>query len=66
MALKKNRWIILLNIVFVTFLCCLDSSSVNVALPLMAEELAVSMASIEWVITANLLTIICFILIFGH
>lgn len=65
MALKKNRWIILLNIVFVTFLCCLDSSSVNVALPLMAEELAVSMASIEWVITANLLTIICFILIFG-
>lgn len=62
---RKNRWLILFNIVLVTFLCCLDSSSVNVALPMMAEDLQVDMALIEWIITANLLTIICFILFFG-
>lgn len=65
MVALKNRWLILFNIVFVTFLSCLDSSSVNVALPLISEQLSVSMASVEWVVTANLLTIICFILIFG-
>ena len=62
---RKSRWLILFNIVLVTFLCCLDSSSVNVALPMMAEDLGVDMALVEWVITANLLTIICFILVFG-
>ena len=62
---KRSRWLILFNSVLVTFLCCLDSSSVNVALPMMAEDLGVDMALVEWVITANLLTIICFILVFG-
>lgn len=60
-----SRWLILFNVVLVTFVCCLDSSSVNVALPIMAEELSVDMALIEWVITANVLTIICFILVYG-
>ena len=62
---KHGRWLILFNVVLVTFLCCLDSSSVNVALPMMAEDLGVDMALVEWVITANLLIIICFILVFG-
>lgn len=62
---KHSRWLILFNVVLVTFLCCLDSSSVNVALPMMAEDLGVDMALVEWVITANLLIIICFILVFG-
>ena len=48
-----------------TFINCVDLSSVNVALPSMADELGVSMASIEWVVTANTLVIICLILLFG-
>lgn len=43
----KNRWIILFNVVLMTFMSCLDSSIVNVALPVMADKLMVTMAAIE-------------------
>lgn len=62
----KNRWIILFNIVMMTFMSCLDSSIVNVALPVMANKLDVSMASIEWVVTSYLIVISSTILIFGR
>lgn len=62
----KNRWIILLTVVFMTFMACLDSSIVNVALPVMSARLAVSMASIEWVVTSYLIVISATILIFGR
>lgn len=44
----KNRWLILLIVVMATFMSCIDSSIVNVALPVMSKELSVSMQSIEW------------------
>jgi EmrB/QacA subfamily drug resistance transporter len=62
----KNRWIILFNVVMMTFMSCLDSSIVNVALPVMADRLKVSMASIEWVVTSYLIIISSTILIFGR
>lgn len=62
----KKRWLIFIGVVLTTFINCVDSSSVNVALPSMADELGVSMAGIEWVVTANMLVIICLILIFGR
>lgn len=62
----KNRWIILFNVVMMTFMACLDSSIVNVALPVMANKLNVSMASIEWVVTSYLIIITSTILIFGR
>jgi len=62
----KNRWLILFNVVLVTFMACLDSSIVNVALPKMSEELNVSMASIEWVVTSYLIVVSASILIFGR
>jgi len=62
----KNRWIILFNVVMMTFMSCLDSSIVNVALPVMADKLNVSMASIEWVVTSYLIIISSTILIFGR
>lgn len=62
----KNRWIILFNVVMMTFMSCLDSSIVNVALPVMADKLKVSMASIEWVVTSYLIIISSTILIFGR
>lgn len=65
-VLYKNRWIILFNVVLMTFMSCLDSSIVNVALPVMANKLGVTMASIEWVVTSYLIVISSTILIFGR
>lgn len=62
----KNRWMILLTIVSMTFMACLDSSIVNVALPVMSAKLNTSMASIEWVVTSYLIVISSTILIFGR
>jgi len=65
-VLNKNRWLILLTVVLNTFMCCLDASIVNVALPVMSKELGVNMASIEWVVTSYLIVISATILIFGR
>lgn len=64
--IHKKRWIILLTTVLLTFMSTLDSSIVNVALPVMSEKLSVSMASIEWVVTSYLIIIVGTILIFGR
>ncbi|MDF2502822.1 MFS transporter [Clostridium sp.] len=65
-SLNKNRWLILLTVVLMTFMCCLDTSIVNVALPVMSKKLNVTMGSIEWVITSYLIIISAMILIFGR
>lgn len=61
----QKRWLIFFAVVLQTFINCVDSSSINVALPIVADELGVTMASTEWVVTANTLVIICLILLFG-
>lgn len=62
----RNRWLILLNVVLLTFMACLDGSIVNVALPIMSEKLRVSMQAIEWVVNSYLIVISAAILIFGR
>jgi EmrB/QacA subfamily drug resistance transporter len=64
--IHKKRWKILLTTVLLTFMATLDGSIVNVALPVMAQKLSVSMASIEWVVTSYLIVIVGTILIFGR
>lgn len=64
--IQEKRWIILLTTVLLTFMATLDGSIVNVALPVMAQRLSVSMASIEWVVTSYLIVIVGTILIFGR
>jgi len=64
--IQERRWIILLTTVLLTFMATLDGSIVNVALPVMAQRLSVSMASIEWVVTSYLIVIVGTILIFGR
>lgn len=64
--IHKKRWVILLTTVLLTFMATLDGSIVNVALPVMAEKLSVSMASIEWVVTSYLIVIVGTILVFGR
>lgn len=48
-----------------SFMSCLDSSIVNVALPVMSKKLSVDMASIEWVVASYLIVICSTLLIFG-
>ncbi|MDU6877577.1 MFS transporter [Clostridium tepidum] len=62
----KNNWIILAIVIMSPFMACLDSSIVNVALPVMAKELSTSMAGIEQVVTSYLIVISAAILIFGR
>lgn len=64
-TIYKNRMLILLNIVMMTFMATLDGSIVNVALPVMAKELSVTTQSVAWVVTAYLIVISTTILIFG-
>ncbi len=62
----KNRFLILFNVVMMTFMACLDGSIVNVTLPNMAEKLNVSTEAISWVVTSYLVAIAAMILIFGR
>lgn len=64
-AVHKNRMLILLNIVLMTFMATLDGSIVNVALPEMAKNLSVTTQTIAWVVTSYLIMISTSILIFG-
>lgn len=62
----KNRGLILINIVLLTFMACLDSSIVNVALPVMAGYFKVGMNSISVIVSVYLIAISATILIFGR
>ena len=45
----RNKWAILYTVLIMTFMATLDSSIVNVAMPVMARELGVQMGDIQWV-----------------
>ncbi len=61
--MKKKRMIVLFVVIAMTFMATLDSSIINVALPVLASKLNVSLSSIEWVI-ASYSIIICSTLLF--
>lgn len=62
----KNKMLILINVVLMTFMATLDGSIVNVALPTMANKLSVTSETIAWVVSSYLITIAGTILIFGR
>jgi MFS family permease len=62
---NKGRWKILIIIVLVVFMSTLDSSVVNVALPVMAKALKVSSSGIQMVVISYLIVILSTLLIFG-
>ncbi|WP_233146935.1 MFS transporter [Paenibacillus selenitireducens] len=55
--------LIILNLF--TFMATLDGSIVNVALPVISNNLNLAVAQTEWVVTSYLMTICSFILFFG-
>lgn len=62
----KNKWAILITVLVMTFMSTLDSSIVNVALPVMQKELGVGLDAIQWVASVYLIAICAVLLVFGH
>jgi EmrB/QacA subfamily drug resistance transporter len=63
---KVKKWSILLIVVISTFMCTLDSSIINVALPEMAHALHVTTSDIQLVATSYLIVISAIVLVFGR
>lgn len=51
----KNKWAILFTVLIMTFMVCLDSAVVTVALPVMQKELGVGLDRIQLVSSVYLL-----------
>lgn len=64
--LPKVRWIILGNVAVGTFMAALDSSIVNVALPTLSLKLHSELSTLQWVVTAYLLTISSLLPVMGR
>ncbi|GAX02925.1 major facilitator superfamily transporter [Secundilactobacillus pentosiphilus] len=62
---EPRRWWILLSIGIFAFMSNLDSSIVNVAMPIMAKQLAIPMNKIEWVVSIYLIVVSALLLFFG-
>ncbi|ATW28872.1 hypothetical protein DCMF_24250 [Candidatus Formimonas warabiya] len=62
---KLQRWLILFNVSVSTFMATLDGSIVNIALPIISQELNVTISAIQWVVTSYLLTISVLLLVWG-
>ena len=61
-----NKWAILFTVLIMTFMATLDSSIVNVALPVMQKALGAGLDQIQWVSSVYLLTMCAFLLVFGR
>lgn len=62
----KNRWIILAVVVLLPFMATLDSTIVNVVLPVMVNIFSVTMSSVQLIVICYLITIVSTILFFGR
>jgi EmrB/QacA subfamily drug resistance transporter len=62
----NHRWWALSTVAIGTFMSTLDSSIVNVALPVILRDFRTDLATIQWVVLAYLLTITALLLTFGR
>ncbi|WP_018752544.1 MFS transporter [Paenibacillus sanguinis] len=63
--IQRKRWMILIVLNLFTFMSTLDGSIVNIALPVISEQMQLSVAHAEWIVTAYLMMICAAILFFG-
>lgn len=66
MATSRNKIIVLILLALTQFLVVLDSSIVTVALPAIQESLGFSEGSLQWILTAYVLTFGGFLLLGGR
>lgn len=65
-ASPRNKWSILFTVLIMTFMATLDSSIINVALPVIREALRVGLDAIFWIASVYLITICAVLLICGR
>ncbi len=63
---RAGTWAVLLTVVAMTFMSTLDSSIVNIALPIMQDELHATATQIQWISTVYLLVCCATVLVFGR
>lgn len=61
-----NKWQIFFLVAVGIFMCTLDGSIVNIALPVIMDDMATSLAAVEWVVLIYLLTVTSLLLSFGR
>lgn len=64
--LPNYRWYVLTAVSIGTFMATLDSSIVNVALPTISHQLHSDLSTLQWVVSAYLLTISSLLPVFGR
>jgi EmrB/QacA subfamily drug resistance transporter len=62
----KKTMAVLVSVGIGTFMSSLDSSAVNLAMPLIKANFGVSLSMVEWIVTAYLLVISSLLLTFGR
>lgn len=62
---KTRRNLILMTACISTFMATLDGSIVNISLPVISEYFSASINTVQWIVTAYLLTITAILLIWG-
>ena len=62
----SHKGITLIAVAAMSFMATLDSSIVNVALPVMADKMEVPLSSVEWVVASYSIVICATILFFGR
>ena len=63
---NRKTAIIILTVGIGTFMSSLDSSIVNLALPLIKNSFGISLSMVEWIVTAYLLVVSSLLLTFGR
>ena len=63
---NARKWAVLVITSLSAFMSTLDGSIVNIALPSMADEMHVTISSVQWVVTSYLLTISVLLLVWGR
>lgn len=63
---EENKWLVFSLVAIGVFMCTLDGSIVNIALPAIMKDLKVPLTTIEWVPIIYLLTVSSLLLTFGR
>lgn len=63
---NKRKWFVLFSVSLGIFMSTLDGGIVNLALPTIMSSFNISLVTVQWVVTAYLLTISSFLPIFGR
>lgn len=61
----EKKYLVLMTVCLSTFMSTIDSSIVNISLPVMVKDLEVPLNSIQWVVSSYLMTITAFLLFWG-